>query len=95
MWLQRNINEHESDTNPHQRSKQKIINNIHGSLSKKSPTPFKHDELTQEKLTKIIKRNIMSTTLLYAAQVIIPKQQDNSMTAAVAMITINQNTNKD
>jgi hypothetical protein len=36
----------------------------------------------------------MSTTPLYAAQVIIPKQQDNSITAAVAMITINQNTNK-
>jgi hypothetical protein len=37
----------------------------------------------------------MSTTPLYAAQVIISKQQDNSITAAVAMITINQNTNKD
>jgi hypothetical protein len=43
----------------------------------------------------VIKRNIMSNTPLYAAQVIIPKQQDNSITAAVAMITINQNTNKD
>jgi hypothetical protein len=43
----------------------------------------------------ILKRNIMSTTPLYAAQVIIPKQHDNSITAAVAMITINQNTNKD
>jgi hypothetical protein len=43
----------------------------------------------------LLKRNIMSTTPLYAAQVIIPKQQDNSITAAVAMITINQNTNKD
>ena len=37
----------------------------------------------------------MSNTPLNAAQVIIPKQQDNSITAAVAMITINQNTNKD
>jgi hypothetical protein len=34
----------------------------------------------------------MTTTPLYAAQVIIPKQQDDSLTAAVAMITINQNT---
>jgi hypothetical protein len=32
----------------------------------------------------------MSTTPFNAAQVIIPKQQDNSITAAVAMITINQ-----
>jgi hypothetical protein len=37
----------------------------------------------------------MSSTPLYAAQVIIPNQQDNSITAAVAMIAINQNTNKD
>jgi hypothetical protein len=43
----------------------------------------------------LLKRNIVSSTPLYAAQVIIPKQQDNSITAAVAMITINQNTNKD
>jgi hypothetical protein len=33
--------------------------------------------------------NKMSTTTLYAALVIIPKHQDNSITAAVAMITIN------
>jgi hypothetical protein len=37
----------------------------------------------------------MSTTPFNADQVIIPKQQDISITAAVAMITINQNTNKD
>jgi hypothetical protein len=37
----------------------------------------------------------MPTTPLYAAQEIIPKQQDNSISAAVAMITINKNTNKD
>jgi hypothetical protein len=38
----------------------------------------------------------MSTTPFNAAQVIIPKQQDNSIAAAAAaMITINQNTNKD
>jgi hypothetical protein len=38
----------------------------------------------------------MATTPLFAAQVIIPKQQDNSITAgAVARITINQNTKKD
>jgi hypothetical protein len=43
----------------------------------------------------VIKRNIMTTTPLYTAQVIIPKQQDISITAAVAMITINQNTTKD
>jgi hypothetical protein len=44
----------------------------------------------------LIKRNIMSTTPFNAAQVIIPKQQDNSIAAAAAaMITINQNTNKD
>jgi hypothetical protein len=34
----------------------------------------------------------MSTTPFNAAQVIIPKQQDNSITAAVAIITINLNT---
>jgi hypothetical protein len=38
--------------------------------------------------------NIISTTSMYAAQVIISKQQDTSITAAVVMITINQNTNK-
>jgi hypothetical protein len=32
----------------------------------------------------------MSATPLYAAQVIIPKQQDITITAAVAMITINK-----
>jgi hypothetical protein len=37
----------------------------------------------------------MSTTPFNAAQVIIPEQQDNSITAAVAIVTINQNTNKD
>jgi hypothetical protein len=37
----------------------------------------------------------MSTTPFNAAWVIIPKKQDNTITAAVAMITINQNTNKD
>jgi hypothetical protein len=46
-------------------------------------------------LYELLKRNIMATTPLYAAQVIIPKQQDNSVTAVVAMITINQNANKD
>jgi hypothetical protein len=44
---------------------------------------------------RIIKKEYNVTTPLYAAQVIISKQQDNSITSAVAMITINQNTNKD